>query len=71
MKDRGISWKITNNFYNFLENLRATRRSKIVGTDEKMLTQLEACDVIVKYFKLNNDRFMELIKLEMEQNGIK
>lgn len=64
-----ISIKVTGSFKDFIENLRATRRSKVIGTDKEMLTQTETIELIVKYFKLNNDRFMELLKMENKKNA--
>jgi len=63
-----ISIKVTDNFKDFVENVRATRRSKVIGTDKEMLNQTETIELIVKYFKLNNDRFVELIKMEFKKN---
>ena len=34
-----------------------------MGIDKELLTKLQTCDLIVKYFKLNNDKFAEIIKL--------
>jgi len=70
MKDKGTSRKVTRIFLDFIENIRATRRSKAVGVDKEMLTQMEVGDLIVKYFKANNDRFMELIKFPMEKKDV-
>ena len=70
MKDKGTSRKVTKKYLDFTENLRATRRSKAVGTDKEMLTQMQTGDLLVKYFKTNNDRFMELLKLPMEEKDV-
>jgi len=67
MKDRGVSRKLSREYIDFTENLRATRRSKAIGTDKKMITQLDASTLIVNYFKENNDRFLELIKMEFKK----
>jgi hypothetical protein len=63
-----ISIKVTDNFKDFVENVRATRQSKVIGTDKEMLNQTETIELIVKYFSLNNDRFVELIKMEFKKN---
>jgi hypothetical protein len=68
MKDKGTSRKVTQDFLNFTDNVRATRRAKPINIDKKMLTQMEVGDLIVKYFKENNDSFLELIKVEVK-NG--
>jgi hypothetical protein len=62
------SIKISDEFYYFVENVRATRMSKITGTDKDMLDRQDIPSLIVKYFKLNNDRFVELIKMEFKKN---
>lgn len=63
--DKGSSIKITREFKDFLENLRSTRRSKVFGIDKELLSQKDTCDLITKYFKLNNERFVELMKLPL------
>ena len=68
MKDRGTSIKVSKEYKDFVENVVSTRRSKIMGTDNKRLTQMEVGDLIVKYFKSNDNVFLSLIKFEMEKN---
>lgn len=68
LKDRGKPMRLSKEFDDFIENLRATRRSKVCGTDKQLLTKMETCDVLVKYFKLNQDRFLEITKLQGAKN---
>jgi len=67
MKEKGKSMKVSGLCRDFIENLRATRRSKQVGTDKEMLTQSDTLDLIVKYFKSNNDKYLEVVKLEYDR----
>ena len=69
MKIRGSPIRISEEFKDFIDNTRATRRSKATGIDKEMLTQLQTCDLVVKYFKLNNDKFLELIKIKFEKEN--
>lgn len=64
MREIGTSWKITKKFRDFLDNIRSTRRSKVVGVDEKMLTQTATCELLVDFFKVNNEAFLQLIKFK-------
>ncbi len=64
----GVSMKIDLNAKDFIDNVRATRRSKIVGSDTNLLSQRETLNVIVNYFKANNDSFQSLIKFENKKN---
>ena len=65
-KDRGSPIRVTKNVKEFIDNLRSTRRCKAVGTDKKLLTQLETFELIVRYFKINNKEYLELTKMELE-----
>ena len=58
--------KVSDDFYNFLVKLGVNR----VKEDMDLQT-MDLCilpDTIVKYFKLNNDRYLELVHMEV-QNG--
>ena len=68
MKDRGTSIKVSKEYKDFVENVVSTRRSKIMGIDNKRLTQMEVGELIVKYFKSNDNVFLSLIKFKMEKN---
>lgn len=68
IKERGVPMRVSREFNDFVENLRATRRSKVCGTDKELLTKMQTGNIIVKYFKLNQDRFIELTKLQGENN---
>jgi len=64
MKERGETMKGSKAFKEMVENIRATRRSKAVGVDSKILTQIETSTLLVEFFKANNDIFLKLIKFE-------
>jgi len=64
MKERGETMKGSKAFKEMVENIRATRRSKAVGVDNKILTQIETSTLLVEFFKANNDIFLKLIKFE-------
>ena len=64
MKERGETMKGSKAFKEMVENIRATRRSKAVGIDNKILTQIETSTLLVEFFKANNDIFLKLIKFE-------
>ena len=64
MKERGETMKGSKAFKEMVENIRATRRSKAVGIDNKILTQIETSSLLVDFFKANNDIFLKLIKFE-------
>jgi len=68
MKENQRPLKVSNDFRNFIENLGANRVK--VGTEKRTLPLCKLPDVLVKYFKLNNDRYLELCKLEAS-NGTK
>lgn len=60
--------KSSEEFHSFLLKMGANR----VKSDMELIT-LPICvlpNIIVKYFKTNNDRYLELIKMEYE-NGFK
>jgi|GEM_PF-5913889 len=63
------SLRVNPTFLEFLENLRATRRSKSIGTDKKMLSNAGACNIIETFFKSNPNTFLELVKLKGVNNG--
>lgn len=69
MKDKNKRHlKISQEFYDFVLKFGSNR----IKADMEMQT-LPLCDlpdIIVKYFKLNNDRYLELVKMEI-QNGTK
>lgn len=69
-KDKGTSAKQSRRTKEFLENVSCTRRSKIKGIsiDKKKLTMLETEDLMVTYFERENERYLELIKMEREKD---
>jgi len=61
MKNKRVI-KVSPEFYKFIENLN-TNRIK-VGSEKKSLYLCETPDIVVKYFKKNNERYLELCKME-------
>lgn len=60
--------RVSDDFYKFIEKFGANR----VKADMELHT-ISLCDlpdIIVKYFKLNNDRYLELVQTEVK-NGDK
>lgn len=60
--------KVSDSFYNFILKFGANR----VKSDMEMQTRnlCELPDIIVSYFKENNERYLELVKMEFK-NGNK
>jgi len=59
--------KVSSEFYNFLLRFGANR----VKSNMEMQT-IPLCNlpnIIVKYFKLNNDRYLELVNLKIEDGN--
>ena len=65
IKEKGETMKGSKAFKEFVDNVRATRRSKAIGIDNKQLTQIETSNLLVEFFKANNDIFLKLIKFEV------
>jgi len=61
------SIKISEDFYNFLIKYGANRVK--AGMELKTKDLCEMPDIIVKYFKSDNERYLELVKMEVEKNG--
>lgn len=57
--------QVTKDFHRFISKLIANRIIK--NQDEDKIPKWEAYNLIVKYFKLNNDRYIELIKLQRDK----
>lgn len=69
MKKNKISFKITEEFYNFIKKFGNNRvMAGSMKVNDVYLYSLP--DIIVKYFKLNNNRYLELVKME-DENGNK
>lgn len=58
--------KVSENFKKFLRRFQAYRVSEEIEDRATPLCFLP--DIIVKYFKQNNDRYLELVNMEIE-NG--
>lgn len=69
MADKGTSIKMPIVFRDMIENARATRRSKMVGTDKKMLSQLDTINSLVQYFVKYPNSFKEWMRMEYEKDG--
>jgi len=59
------SAQVTEDFHKFISKLIANRI--INNSEEDKISKWEAYNLIVKYFKLNNDRYIELIKLQRDK----
>ena len=57
-----ISIRLDEDFVKFAEKAQ-TNRIK-AGTDKKTIGNPRLSKLIVKYFKLNNDRYLEFMKME-------
>ncbi len=70
-KDGSSAMKVSQHGKDFVDNVRATRRSVIKGvsTDKKQLSQTETIDLIVNYFKSDNPSYLALIKMDYKKNA--
>jgi hypothetical protein len=68
MRKNYRTMKVNDEVYDFITNIISNRIK--VGSDSVPLHREDIPLLIVKYFKLNNDRYLELVKLG-ENNGIK
>jgi len=60
--------RVSKLFYNFILRFGANRVKEDMELQTKNICDLP--DIIVKYFKANNDRYLELVNFEVE-NGNK
>lgn len=56
------SVKISDNGFNFLKKLNLNRIK--TGTSDNFLSYSDLIELIAKYFKLNNDRYLELLEVK-------
>ena len=63
--------KISEEGYNFLYDLQTNIRTLAKDKNKKRpdLTFPKVVEIITKYFKSNNERYVELIKLFKNENG--
>ena len=61
------SIKFTERGYSFLDKMAANRVK--ADSDSKTLFYWELLEIIAKYFKLNNDKYLELIKMEWNKGA--
>lgn len=62
MKDKNLtSVKMSMDVKEFLKNMQKNR----IKMDRKELYQTECLELIVKYFKLNNVSYLDMIKMEL------
>lgn len=66
MKDNGTSIRLSNEFREFLKRMKYNRIKADVDND--ILSAMDAADILVKYFKLNNDRYLELVNMEVKND---
>lgn len=66
MTKNNSSIRLTDEFLSFSEKLQTNRVKAEV--DKKTIGHPRISKLIVKYFKNNNDRYLELVKME-EENG--
>lgn len=66
MKDKGTSRKVTKNFLKFIDDVRSTRRGKPINSDKVLLSQIDVGDLLVQYFKEDQQRFITLVKMEFK-----
>lgn len=59
--------KFSEDGYDFIHRMLAYRVTE--GSDKKVRPLCEGLDILHKYFKDDNDRFIELIKMEVKENG--
>lgn len=65
MKDKNeTSMKVNEMGKSFLEKYKANRRG--AGIDSKEISFQKSLDTIARYFKLNNDRYLEAIEMEAQ-----
>ncbi len=71
--DTGTSIKIPIYTKDIIDNIRATRRSKVNGKciDGKQLTQCETLVLMGYYFVSNNERYKEIISMEFDMELVK
>lgn len=62
----GTSTKISENVRVFLKKFRTNRRKTEI--DESDLSYSGLLEIVVKYFKNNNDKYLELIKIPAVKN---
>ena len=60
------SVRLSKEFNLFLSRIIKNRIKSDV--DDIPLTRTEAADIVVKYFKNNNDKYLELIKVEKDKD---
>lgn len=62
MVNNSSSIKVGNDYRKFLNKFAANRI--VANMEDRNLNQTNLCGLIVKYFKDNNDRYLELINME-------
>lgn len=58
------SLRVSRNFYDFVEKVGANRVK--IGVDLRTKNLCEIPDLIVDYFKQNNERYLEFLNSEVE-----
>jgi len=62
-----VSIKLSEEFINFSNKLKINRIK--AGTDNEYIGHSRITKIIVKFFKLNNDSYLKLIKMEESKNA--
>jgi len=58
------SVRLGENFKGFLKNLKRNRIKADV--DDNILNSVQSADLIANYFKKNNNRYLELVRMEVK-----
>jgi len=61
-----VSMKLPVEFWNFLRRLKANRIR--ADKEEDIISHIDACMLLVKYFKLNNDTYIDLVNMERDND---
>ncbi len=59
--------RISNDAMEFLKKIKTNRIR--VGTEERPISFIDAVDLLVKFFKLNNDQYLRYLKMENKKDG--
>ena len=66
MKDNGTSVRLSDEFRQFIKRMKYNRIKADVDSD--ILSTKDAADILVKYFKLNNDSYIKLVNMEIKND---
>lgn len=63
MNKKMRSVKVSDDWYSFIEKFGINRIR--AGTDNKIRNLCDLPDIIMNYFKLNNDKYLEVVNMEV------